>query len=100
MESSASNFVQSASSYLTFGNIALSIFIYVALQCIYQAVYYHYFHPLAKFPGPFWAGVTRLYIAYYDWTGQEPKKCMELVKQYGRLSCRCACGLKYLYRKK
>ena len=84
MESSTSTSVQLAYSILTIRNIALSILLYVALQCSYQVVYYRFFHPLAKFPGPFWAGVTRLWIAYPDLTGQErPKECQELHKRFG-----------------
>ena len=84
MESSTSTSVQLAYSILTIRNIVLSILLYVALQCSYQVVYYRFFHPLAKFPGPFWAGVTRLWIAYPDLTGQErPKECQELHKRFG-----------------
>ena len=82
MESSTS--VQLAYSILTIRNIFLSIVLYVVLQCLYQVVYYRFFHPLAKFPGPFWAGVTRLWVAYPDLTGQErPKECQELHKRFG-----------------
>ena len=84
METSTSSSVQLAYSILTFRNIVLSLLLYVALQCSYQVVYYRFFHPLAKFPGPFWAGVTRLWVAYPDLTGQErPKECQELHKRFG-----------------
>lgn len=41
----------------------------VALALVYNfahAVHNLYFHPLAKFPGPWWAGVSYLAEFYYD----------------------------------
>ena len=64
-------------------NICFIIFLYFATSFAYQIIYHHFFNPLAKFPGPFWAGVTRFWLAYYDLRGQEQKKCEELCKKYG-----------------
>lgn len=59
--------VQSGSSatlsYLSFRNLVLVVLGYFAARVVYQIVYYRYFHPLSKFPGPFWGSVTRLWIA-------------------------------------
>jgi hypothetical protein len=50
-------------AFLSFRNLVLAIFGYVVARVVYQIVYYRYFHPLSKFPGPFWGSVTRLWIA-------------------------------------
>jgi hypothetical protein len=52
-----------ALSFLSFRNILLALLGYFVARVVYQIVYYRYFHPLSKFPGPFWASVTRLWIA-------------------------------------
>ena len=31
---------------------------------VYKAVFNRYFHPLARYPGPFWGGVTDFYKFY------------------------------------
>ena len=98
MESSTSSSFQLAYSILTIRNIVLSILLYVTLQCLYQVVYYRFFHPLAKFPGPFWAGVTRLWVAYPDLTGQErPNECQELHKRYGGSFFHCLRSFQHEY---
>ena len=55
----------------------------VLAQWIKQIIYNHYFHPLAKFPGPFWAGVTRFWLAYHNWQGTEYKIMYDLHQKYG-----------------
>ena len=52
---------------------------------IYGAVYRLYFSPLAKFPGPRLAALTRLYELYYEVVkgGQYTFKIGELHKKYG-----------------
>ena len=61
----------------------LLVFIYVFLSSLYQIVYYRFFHPLSKFPGPFWASVTRLWVAYHCYRADEHTKLLELHKKYG-----------------
>ncbi|KAH8807633.1 gamma-glutamyltranspeptidase-domain-containing protein [Xylogone sp. PMI_703] len=46
-------------------------------------IYRLFFHPLAKYPGPFWAKVTGLYPAYYALTGKRHINCYKLHKKYG-----------------
>lgn len=52
-----------ALSLLNFRNLGLAVTGYFVARVVYQIVYYRYFHPLSKFPGPFWGSVTRLWIA-------------------------------------
>lgn len=49
------------------------------------SVYRLFFDPLAKFPGPKLAAITRYYEAYYDviQNGQYTYKIEQLHKQYG-----------------
>jgi hypothetical protein len=77
------DFMEYTLSYLTFFNIILSIATYFAATFIYQIVYYHFFHPLSIFPGPFWAGVTRLWIAWHNVRTTELTTTYELTKKYG-----------------
>ncbi|PSR79353.1 trichodiene oxygenase [Coniella lustricola] len=62
-----------------------SIVTTVALYYATVALYRLYLHPLAKFPGPKLAAVTRWYEGYYDLYlgGQYTFKIAELHKQYG-----------------
>jgi hypothetical protein len=59
LQSGSSN----AISFLSFRNVLLALLGYFVARVSYQIVYYRYLHPLSKFPGPFWASVTRLWIA-------------------------------------
>lgn len=71
-------------SQLTLGNVCLGLGAYVALQFLYQIVYYRFFHPLSVFPGPFWASVTRLWIAWHNLRETEVPTVRALAKQYGK----------------
>ena len=63
METSVQNGSSTALSFLNFRNLVLTVLGYFVARVVYQIVYYRYFHPLSKFPGPFWGSVTRLWIA-------------------------------------
>lgn len=58
----------------------------VVVYLITVGVYRLYLHPLAKFPGPRLAGLTRWYEGYYDVIlgGQYTFKIAEMHKQYGK----------------
>ena len=74
-------------SKATIGNVILAFVAYLISCALYQIVHYRFFHPLSKFPGPFWASVTRLWIAYHNIKEDEPYVEHELHKKYGmRLS--------------
>lgn len=57
---------------------------YVVISFAYQVIYYRFSHPLRKFPGPFWASVTRLWITYHVVQGDEPQTFQALHKKYGK----------------
>ncbi|KAI5201748.1 hypothetical protein AUEXF2481DRAFT_694334 [Aureobasidium subglaciale EXF-2481] len=83
MESPVQSRASASLSLITFSNLVLAILGYVVTRVIYQIVYYRWFHPLSKFPGPFWASVTRLWIAYHNLKEDEPMVAFELHKKYG-----------------
>ncbi|KAH8763249.1 cytochrome P450 [Diaporthe sp. PMI_573] len=66
---------------LSWQNIVATIVLYYVTLALYRL----YLHPLARFPGPKLAAVTRLYEGYYDLyqSGQYTFKIAELHKQYG-----------------
>jgi hypothetical protein len=53
---------------------------------LYKITYNLYFHPLAKFPGPWWAAASYLPELYYDIVqgGQYYKKVIEMHEKYGK----------------
>jgi hypothetical protein len=63
MDTSRQSSSSAALTFLSLRNLVLAAFAYFIARVVYQIVYYRYFHPLSKFPGPFWASVTRLWIA-------------------------------------
>jgi cytochrome P450 len=63
------------------------------LYCIYQ----YYFHPLAKYPGPFLAKITELYAAYHAWKGDIHIDMWRCHEKYGTLKTRLAERLTYLH---
>ena len=69
----------------TFSDTVIAILIYTALRVLYQIIHYRFFHPLSAFPGPFWASVTRLWIAYHDQKGNEGVVMWEEVQKHGKL---------------
>jgi hypothetical protein len=68
---------------LSFANVALLALGYLAWSAAYQIVYYRFFHPLSKFPGPFWGSVTRLWIAYHNAMGDEIAVLQQVTEKYG-----------------
>ncbi|RYP80341.1 hypothetical protein DL769_002521 [Monosporascus sp. CRB-8-3] len=65
------------------GNFLLLAVAYVVWCVVYQVVYYRFFHPLAKFPGSFWASVTRLWITYHNVKGDECETFRKLHEKHG-----------------
>lgn len=73
--------MESLTSFLSWQSITSTILLYYVTLALYRL----YLHPLARFPGPKLAAVTRLYEGYYDLyqSGQYTFKIAELHKQYG-----------------
>ncbi|KAF2748279.1 flavonoid 3',5'-hydroxylase [Sporormia fimetaria CBS 119925] len=70
-------------SLITPTNIFLASVAYTLFSIAYQIIYYRFFHPLRHFPGPFWASVTRLWIAYHNIKGDECEVELALHRKYG-----------------
>lgn len=79
----SNNLISNAIAFFSFGRIVLIFVTYLFVRCLYQIVHYRFFHPLSKFPGPFWASVTRLWIAYYSFKGEEHLILCDLHTKYG-----------------
>jgi hypothetical protein len=47
------------------------------------AIYRRYFHPLSKFPGPFWASITRWWMVSEIFSGEHEKHINALHEKYG-----------------
>lgn len=70
---------------LSWQEIAATTAAYFVTLAVYRLV----FHPLAKFPGPKLAAITRYYEAYYDivQNGQYDFQIAKMHKKYGKLPC-------------
>ncbi|KAJ5082376.1 hypothetical protein N7532_011419 [Penicillium argentinense] len=77
---------ESVLSRVTVTNVFLGLVAYIIFKIVYQIVYYRFFHPLSVFPGPFWASVTRLWIAKQNLAETEYLTVYDLSKKYGRES--------------
>ncbi|KAH7115925.1 cytochrome P450 [Dendryphion nanum] len=70
-------------SLLTPFNISVAFISYLAFKVAHQIIYYRFCHPLRHFPGPFWASVTRLWIAYHNIKADECELELALHRKYG-----------------
>ena len=73
--------MEALSSMLSWWYVAATVAVSVASLVFYRI----FFHPLARFPGPKLAAITRYYEAYYDivQNGQYTFKIAEMHKKYG-----------------
>jgi hypothetical protein len=65
------------------------LFVICAVLCFsisYQFIYNHFFHPLSSYPGPFLAGVTRMWIAWHNYIEDETIVCWKLVQKHGQFA--------------
>ena len=67
----------------------LAIVTAVVIQLFIQLVIYPFFHPLSKFPGPYWAKTSRIWMAYKFWAGTELSIYENLHAQHGALFRLC-----------
>lgn len=51
----------------------------------YKIIYNHIFHPLSSYPGPFFAGVTRIWIAWHNYVEDETVTRRDLMQKHGQL---------------
>jgi hypothetical protein len=67
---------------LSWPNIAASVAVYLSTLVLYHL----FLHPLAKFPSPKLAAVTRYYEGYFDLirNGQYTFNIAEMHKKYGK----------------
>lgn len=56
----------------------------ISLPLVY-IIYQRYFHPLASIPGPFWASLSRLWMAKHSWDGDMNTTMIALHEKYGDL---------------
>ncbi|PYH98064.1 cytochrome P450 [Aspergillus ellipticus CBS 707.79] len=63
--------------------VALSAFGAVAASTLVYVIYQLWFHPLSKFPGPFWAKMTCLYSGYHAWKGDLHLDMLRCHEKYG-----------------
>jgi hypothetical protein len=70
-------------------NIAAAFAASFVAYRLYKIIYNLYFHPLAKFPGPWWAAASYFAEFYYDIVrgGQYYKKVIQMHEEYGKFSC-------------
>lgn len=61
--------------------LLFALIIYIVGYTLYQ----RFLHPLAKIPGPFWAGLSRLWITKHAWDGDMPTVLIALHAKHGNL---------------
>lgn len=61
-------------TYALFAGLAL-----LAAYVVYQRI----FHPLARYPGPFWASLTDLWSLFLSTNGDWPRQMQALHRKYG-----------------
>jgi hypothetical protein len=67
-------------------SIAAALAATLVAYWVYKIIYNLYFHPLAKFPGPWWAAASYLAELYYDVVqgGQYYKQVIQMHEKYGK----------------
>lgn len=66
------------------GKALPAVGVFFILVIIGYVIYHVYFHPLARFPGPFLASVTDLWQVYQFLTLRQPYNLTELHAKYGQ----------------
>lgn len=86
--------MENLSQLLSWRNIATGATLYFGTLVFYRL----FLHPLAKFPGPKLAAITRYFEAYFDivQNGQYTFKIAEMHKKYGMVTWRIFCYSKLI----
>jgi cytochrome P450 len=79
----ASTISQTIISLLTIRNLILLGIAYILYRWLEQLIRYRFLSPLRNFPGPFWASITRLWIAYHNMKEDECQVELALHKKHG-----------------
>ncbi|KIW19386.1 hypothetical protein PV08_03681 [Exophiala spinifera] len=75
-----------AISYLSNpGALIRALPIALGLAALAWLTYVQFLSPVAKIPGPFWAKISRLWLAYHGWVGDFHTTLLRLHHQYGDL---------------
>jgi hypothetical protein len=73
--------------------LATSAFLLVVTYTLYTIYYRLYLHPLAKYPGPFWARISDLPSFYYTSKQDRHVWLLRLQQQYGKVSTENDCPI-------
>ncbi|KAK4238798.1 cytochrome P450-like protein [Achaetomium macrosporum] len=72
--------VSAAHLQLWLGLLVIASFLYTTCLVVYRL----FFHPLAKYPGPFLAKLTDAYMLYYAWKGDRHLEFWRMHEKYGK----------------
>lgn len=61
----------------------------VTIFLLLPLIYNRYFHPLRKFPGPFWGSLMDVYHTYLMWRKSSHTEQLALHKKHGQSCCYC-----------
>ena len=75
-------FISDARSFFR-AHLGLVILGFMYLALVSHVVQNRYFHPLSKFPGPFWGSITNLYCSLMILTGESQRMEFDFHKKYG-----------------
>ncbi|EPE36373.1 Cytochrome P450 [Glarea lozoyensis ATCC 20868] len=70
-------------SHLTVGQYAILVFGAMSVYASFRCIYFTYFHPASKFPGPRIAAISNVWYAYHWITGKYPMAIENAFKKYG-----------------
>jgi hypothetical protein len=79
----------------TSGNFAIAIATTAIAALLSRIIYLQFFHPLSKFPGPWYATSFSVVGALISIKQKEPEFIMHLVKKYGSESHAVLCTLQF-----
>jgi benzoate 4-monooxygenase len=63
--------------------LAQYVLLLAVVAVVVSGVYNRRFHPLSKFPGPFWAAQTDVWRVYQLWTRRMPDTLVGVHAKYG-----------------